>query len=166
MPVSGWGDGRVGGVSTNAPPQESIVAGSDRRKTLEFQLQHYRGIALSRAVRHIMSPDQPDAPAAAAVLEAAHSIDRSLILQRIDLAREYLPGRRQPPGSRDIPLFQQSFAITVAHIDDGIVPRPVLDARLGPLRVRLVAIPFHGEPGAPVPEGRHLDLANHIRGVA
>src|SRR5688572_21373340 len=128
-PRSGGGGGG-GGVSTNAALQESVAPGSDRREPGEFHLQQDGVVALARAVGDIVPAEQADAPAAAGVLEAREAVDRLVLLERVHLAREELPARRQAPGEAGIPLLEQRLAVPVSEVDDRVRRRAVLHARV------------------------------------
>src|SRR5262245_45140374 len=149
-PGSGSGIPGGGGVSPNAALQESVVPGSDRGEALEFHLEQDRIVALPGAVRDVVAGDQPDAPAAAAVLEAGEAVDRLVLLRRVHLPRVQLPGRGKAPREARVPLLQQTFAVAVAEVGDRVGTRAVLDARLAAERVRIRVVPFHRDARTPV----------------
>ena len=100
-----------GGVSPNRRPQESVRRRSDRRQPVEFQFQGNGGVArthqlgkVCRAGDNIAASNDPDFPAAAAVLEAKNGIDAGVIFGGIDLSGNHLPGRRQRPGGAALDL--------------------------------------------------------------
>src|SRR5262245_50107620 len=165
-PGSGSGIPGGGGVSPNAALQESVVPGSDRGEPLEFHLEQDRVVALAGAVGDVVAGHQPDAPAAAAVLEARKAVDRLVFLRRVHLPGVNLPGGREAPGEARVPLLEQALAVTVAEVGHGIGARPVLEARLSAERVRVRVVPLHRNARAPVAPGRELDLAHDVRGAA
>src|SRR5688572_1077284 len=165
-PVSGRGGNGGGGVSPNAAFQESVTAGSDRRKAIEFHLEQDRVVALAGAVRHVIAAQEPQAPAAARVLEAGEAVDRLVFERRVDLPGVELPGPGQPPGESGIPLLERSLAVAVAEVHDRVRAGAILDARLAAQRVRLLGVPLHRGARAPAAPRGELDLADEVRGAA
>src|SRR5688572_15551384 len=161
-PVSGIGGIGGGGVSPNAAFQESVAAGSDRRKAIEFHLKQDRVVALAGAVRHVIAAQEAQAPAAARVLETGEAVDRLVFEGRIDLPGVELPGRRQPPGEAGVPLLERALAVAVAEIHHRVRAGAVLDARVAAQRVRLLGVPLDGGARAPAAPRGELDLADEV----